>query len=54
MKLTSEQFLVDMATMLDALQELAEVSVELQKIKLSIVDSDRAVSRHIKVFEAMV
>ena len=40
--------------MLDTLQELAELSVELQKRRLNIVDSDRAVSHHIKVFEAMV
>ena len=43
-----------MATMLDALQELAELSVELQKRRLNIVDSDRNVSRQIEVFEAMV
>ena len=54
LKLTSEQFLVDMTTMLDALQELAELSVELQKRRLKFVDSDEAVSRQIKVFEAKI
>lgn len=53
LKLTSEDFLLDMATMLDALQELAELSVELQRKSLNIIDSDRAVSRQIRVFEAM-
>ena len=43
-----------MATMLDALQGLAELSVELQKRMLNIVDSDRAVSRQIEVFQAIV
>jgi hypothetical protein len=40
--------------MLDALQELAELYVELQKSRLNTVDSDRAVSCQIKVFETMV
>lgn len=54
LKLTSEEFLEDIGTMLDALQELAELSVELQKRSLNIIDSDRAVRRQIAVFEAMV
>ena len=54
LKLTSDQFLLDMGTVLDALQELSELSLELQKRSLNIIESHRALCRQIRVFEAMV
>jgi hypothetical protein len=54
LRLTTNEFVLDMAAMLDALQELSELSLELQKRNSTIVDSDRAIRRQIKVFEAMI
>jgi len=52
-KLTSNEFLLNIAPMLDALQELAELSVELQKRNLLLYDAHRTILRQIKVFAGM-
>ncbi|XP_078504031.1 E3 SUMO-protein ligase KIAA1586-like [Lissotriton helveticus] len=53
-RLSSIQFVANLGLMYDALQELSELSLELQKRDSTIIDSHRAICRQIAVFEAMV
>ena len=52
--LTSEAFILNIGAMRDALQELSELSLELQKRTLTINEAHRAILRQIKVFEEMI
>ncbi|XP_078509084.1 E3 SUMO-protein ligase KIAA1586-like [Lissotriton helveticus] len=53
-RLSSIQFVANLGLMYDALQELSELSLELQKRDSTIIDAHRAICRQIAVFEAMV
>ncbi|KAJ1099489.1 hypothetical protein NDU88_004590 [Pleurodeles waltl] len=53
-RLASIQFVANLGLMYDALQELSELSLELQKCDSTIIDAHRAICRQIAVFEAMV
>ncbi|KAK0134200.1 E3 SUMO-protein ligase KIAA1586 [Merluccius polli] len=52
-RLSSHAFVTNLGLMYDALQELSELSLELQKQECNIMMSHKAISRQIRVFEAM-
>lgn len=52
-RLSCRNFISNLAVMFDALQELAELSLELQKRDVTLPAAHRAVSRQMLVFEAM-
>lgn len=52
-RLSCRHFVTNLALMFDALQELSELSRELQKRDVTLLSAHRAVSRQIMVFEAM-
>ncbi|XP_060767543.1 E3 SUMO-protein ligase KIAA1586-like [Neoarius graeffei] len=52
-RLTSHPFVNNLGVMYDALQELSELSLELQKRDCNIIMSYKAICRQIRVFEAM-
>ena len=54
LRLGSVEFVKNLGAMYDALQELAELSIELQKNDICITEAHRVITRQIKVFEAMV
>ena len=51
-RLSSHSFVTNLGLMYDALQELSELSLELQKRECNIMMSHKAISRQIRVFEA--
>jgi hypothetical protein len=51
--LTSTQFVMNMGTMYDALRELSELSLELQKREMTLPDANSAISRKIKVLKSV-
>lgn len=53
MRLSSHAFVNNLGIMCDALQELSELSVELQKRDVTIISAHKTISREIRVFEAM-
>lgn len=53
-ELTSVQFIANLGIIYDALQALSELSLELQKHDITIIDADRALRQQIAEFEAMV
>ncbi|XP_078511111.1 E3 SUMO-protein ligase KIAA1586-like [Lissotriton helveticus] len=53
-ELSSVQFIANLGIIYDALQALSELSLELQKHDITIIDADRALCQQIAVFEAMV
>ena len=52
-RLSSKQFVQNLALMLDALTELVDLSLEVQKRSVTIPIAHRAISRQVAVFEAM-
>ena len=50
-KITSADFVLDLGLMCDALQELSELSVELQACDITLHTAHRSISRQIKLFE---
>jgi hypothetical protein len=52
-RLSSQQFVQNLGIMFDALTELAELSLEVQKRSITIPVAHRAICRQVAVFEAM-
>ncbi|KAK7162494.1 hypothetical protein R3I93_006722 [Phoxinus phoxinus] len=52
-RLSSHAFVYNLGLMYDALQELSELSLELQKQQCNIIMAHKAICRQIRVFEAM-
>uniref|UniRef100_A0A8C9X006 HAT C-terminal dimerisation domain-containing protein n=1 Tax=Sander lucioperca TaxID=283035 RepID=A0A8C9X006_SANLU len=52
-RLSSHAFVCNLGFMYDALQELSELSLELQKRECNIIMAHKAICRQIRVFEAM-
>lgn len=52
-RLSSHAFVYNLALMFDALQELAELSLEFQKKELTLPSAHKAIGRQILVFDAM-
>lgn len=52
-RLSSKEFLSNLALMYDALQELSELSLEFQRAKLTLPIAHKAIGRQILVFEAL-
>jgi len=52
-RLSSKQFVQNLGLMCDALTELADLSLEVQKRSITIPVAHRAISRQVAVFEAM-
>lgn len=53
MRISSHAFVNNLGIMFDALQELSELSLELQKRDSTIIAAHRTICRQIQVFEAM-
>ena len=51
-KYESAVFLKNLALMFDALEELSDLSLALQKANICLAIAHRSISRHIEVFEA--
>lgn len=52
-RLSSREFVQNLALMYDALQELAELSLELQRRNVTLPIAHRAISRQVMVFDAL-
>ena len=52
-KVSSHAFVNNLGIMYDALQELSELSLELQKRDCTIIMAHKAICRQVRVFEAM-
>ena len=53
MRISSHAFVNNLGIMCDALQELSELSVELQKLDITIISAHKTICREIRVLEAM-
>lgn len=53
MRISSHAFVNNLGIMCDALQELYELSLELQKRESTVISAHRAICREVRVFEAM-
>ena len=53
MRISSHAFVNNLGIMCDALQELSELSVELQKRDITIISAHKTICREIRVLEAM-
>ena len=52
-RLSSHQFVKNLGALYDALEEMSELSLELQRRDFSLVDAHRAICRQLTVFEGM-
>src|SRR5215469_7994843 len=53
-KITSTEFLLDLGLMCDALQELSELSLDLQERNIDIYRADQKIKAVIQIFEEII